>query len=524
MTGALTLTTRVHATEDEELEPALQQRSRQSVDDAGGDNEATREGLPFVYELWLGGRYAMERRIPEAALVLDEDSGLWRDDALLRPQPARRFPSFFVSGTLEIELVRGLSLATLIDTGDLRSGASLEPPLDAILTSEGRTLGEAFTQGLMLRELALVFHGGFGNAWLGRRRTAIAEGLVYDDFGNGAALNFEGDALVDGGYRVGLTALTVGRTFDELDDPSPLFSLELELLPSLFESLGVFAAYFKDNAGTLSEVFRSIGAERIVLARLSNEPGIFQLNPVCLENALQPSECRRQILLNQLFVNDTPNHGWMSYVGVEGKLLPAEGVSTRATFVYALGEMEVEGPTRTLHLEVGAWAGQLAATVGLTETLGAGVFGFALSGDEPFDFLEDDRSSYSSFMGVAPLWTWTGLFFSGGLSQGFYAGRASSAGVNGRGVLGGGLVAEFAGERLTGEARLAWLEAFAASPPAPLGGGGTTYGIETDWRVELFIQKWLSVGGEVDLFWPGDFFPERDVAFRGLVQVLVHHG
>ena len=64
----------------------------------------------------------------------------------------------------------------------------------------------------------------------------------------------------------------------------------------------------------------------------------------------------------------------------------------------------------------------------------------------------------------------------------------------------------------------------AAPPPPPLGGTGQVYGLEADLLVEWDVLAWLTIGVEVDVLWPGSFFPQHDLAFRAIGQLNAHAG
>jgi hypothetical protein len=115
------------------------------------------------------------------------------------------------------------------------------------------------------------------------------------------------------------------------------------------------------------------------------------------------------------------------------------------------------------------------------------------------------RGTYRGFLGVAPFVTYTNLFFQGGLSESFASRRATAPGVNGRGVVAPGVsLAWEAREDLDVEVAGAWLR---SDVPGPL--GGYVYGTEVDLEVGWALTRWLRVGGEADVLFPGDFFAGR---------------
>jgi hypothetical protein len=209
----------------------------------------------------------------------------------------------------------------------------------------------------------------------------------------------------------------------------------------------------------------------------------------------------------------------LAYVGADAQLLPADRLSVRGIGTVAWGEMTFTTGSSTHNFALSSWAASAEVSYGLTSRMGIGAFTFALSGDLPA-VPDGSTTDYHGFIGIAPYWTWTGLFFSGGISQGLYPGRATAAGVNGHGVAGGGARLDWSGESLYGEVRAASMWAL-ADPPL-FGGLRRWYGFEVDGVLEWDVWAWATLAIEADVLWPGGFFPQRDVAFRLIGQLHVH--
>ena len=140
-----------------------------------------------------------------------------------------------------------------------------------------------------------------------------------------------------------------------------------------------------------------------------------------------------------------------------------------------------------------------------------------LSGDRPPP--EKRRlglpQGYGAFLGVTPYVTATNLFFRGGLSETFAARQATAPGVNGRGVIAPGLDLQVdAGPDVDLEARVAWLQAEDAGP-----WGGRRYGAEVDLSARWEATRWLSLGAELDVLWPGDFFGGGATVYKTVLAV-----
>ncbi|MBI5511622.1 MAG: hypothetical protein HY903_22935 [Deltaproteobacteria bacterium] len=464
---------------------------------------------PYLFDIDLTLRGTARAGEPQTALQVEAASAGgttlpdWRVDRLLRPQAAKSYPSAVLAASGEVEPIRGLSLRALFDSGELRSGSSLDPAVADAVTIDGGEVGTWFASGAFVRELAVTVSRPSWSAEVGRRFTKVGEGLVYEDFGTGAALalDFGGhDALVS---RLEAQAFAVGHTFDDLKTPSPFVMLKLTHERSPFESIDVFGALFLERSGILRDVLTSVVSERVI----ANNDGLME-----------------QARLTRLFLVDRPSLGRLSYLGVSGNLLPADGLSLRGALVGNLGRVIVAGPDGNYTFRLSGAAATFDASYGLTEALGVGVTLVALSGDDPPALLPDQTVPYHTFAAVAPYWAWTGLFFSGGLNQGMYPGRAAAAGVNGRGVLASIARGDWTSDLLRASACAALLFSAAGPPPAGIGGGSSFYGVETDLVVELQPFELVGIGLEGDLFWPGSFFPQHDLAYRALGQIHVHLG
>jgi hypothetical protein len=91
--------------------------------------------------------------------------------------------------------------------------------------------------------------------------------------------------------------------------------------------------------------------------------------------------------------------------------------------------------------------------------------------------------------------------------------------VNGRGVVGLGPSLELSGKRGRAELRAVVLGATTDPPAAPIGGDKRSYGSELDLRGELQLLPMLRAGTELDVFFPGRFFPGRRIAYLVLGMV-----
>jgi len=462
---------------------------------------------PYTLDLGLTIAGTATRNDPDTTLDLTTDGTEWDVDGLLRPRERQRYPSMALRLGAEAQPTPGLLLRGLVDTGEIRPGRTLDPPEDGP-TSQGLPLDEAAGEGLFLREAVIGFVGQSASIELGRRRSEVAGGLVWADSGTGAAAEVDLVDLRGGPLRLEAQAVLVGRLFSDLEAGSTLAALRVDIPVSWFEGIAPFVALWSDRGGAVADILASAATETVIV---DNGAAVAQSLLDGLASATQPRRAR------------------LLYLGADGTLLPLTGMSLRGTGVAQVGEatMQISSsdattPNDPTTFRLRGWAAALEAHKGLGQRWDVGALGFALSGDRG-PRIDRVESGYASFIAPAPYWDWSGLFFSGGLSQGFYPSRASAAGINGHGVAGVGPIVSWQGNRPSVEWRAVWLRAIADAPPPPLGGGGATYGVEIDLRADWPVADTITLAGEVDVLIPGTYFPQDDPALRIIALLDLHN-
>ena len=449
----------------------------------------------FLYDLQLNLAFTATGKEPETQLDYDVVTGplggtqiTWRTAELGRPRPAQHFPSSMLSAGAEWEASEIVLVRALVDSGELRDGATLDPPSEGLVLS-GTPWQDALSSFALVRELSVTLGHPALQLELGRFRAQVADGLVYDDFGTGARARVDFGAMQLADVRAEVFASSIGQRFDDVRH-DPIAGARIEYAPSFFDSIGLFAAGVIDSDGVLSAVMRSTIAERVL-----DHPA----------------------LLRALFASDE-GEGRLGYVGADAALSLGRATLLRATTAlcagrFALTLVDNGDPALDRALSFDVLGG--AASVELRRALGnafeLGLHAFALSGDKP----PRNGKTYHGFIGAAPYWVWTGLFFSGGLNQSLFANRSAVAGVHGHGVFGAGPSLAWRAHKVDAELRAIWLQAL-ANAPASIGGGGTSYGLESDLRAQWEAYPWLWLGAELDLLFASTYFPERSVAYRAL--------
>lgn len=382
----------------------------------------------------------------------------------------------------------------------------------AKITSNGRPFGDELRQTLLLREAYAAYRvgrAGFLSLTVGRKRMVVGDGYVHDDYATGVVLDADVGAI---GPRWGVSAAVFQPTRDlpgSVDELSPMFLVQVEYLPSLFERAGLFVAGLRERSDGLASVFRGAVEERLVVAAEQSAPGT-QLHR------------RANQLLAAASAATLRSDGALGWLGTSGKLTPGKGhrLAWTAAFVGGTIRSVDAGRRGAAVAEDVAVRGGLASLRWEVE-LGRGLTGgaslLALSGDStPRAGLDADgrltpaTGTYRVFMGVSPFLTEASIFFGGGLAEGYADRQVRAPGVNGRGVVAPALSLRWApGERLAAHARTTWLQAAVEGPF-----GGRRYGVEVDLDASWEATPWLSLGAEADALFPGDFFRGREPITR----------
>lgn len=488
--------------------------------------------------------------LPETRLRYDRAASVFAVGDYLAPRSAEVYPSAFASLALEGSLLEGdLTWTFAADTGELRrrrfarqvdlcfteaTPGGLDPvegercrdgsPIyrveetrdgGARLASNGRPIGDELENTLLVREAYASYAfgpAGFASAWAGRRRLAVGDGFVHDDYVTGAEVKLDLGAI---GPRWSLSLAAFQPTRDlpgRLREVSPMLAARADFLPSLFEHAGLFAAVLRDRSEGGAELLRGALAERLAVALGEVEPGTAAYR--------QRSRDLARTLSSRL-----DGDAVLAWLGTSGSLLPARGhrlAWTAALLGGRLGPVtapDVGGEPLLLARELGL-RGRLASArwdMDLGPRVSAGASLLYLSGGGLGDqgAGEPAGGTYRGFLGVSPYVTATNLFFGGGLSESFASRQSSAAGVSGRGVIAPGvnIVADPASGLSVG-ARATFLASATAGPF-----GGRRYGTELDLDLTWAPREWLLLGAELDVLFPGDFFPAGRTVTKAILAV-----
>ncbi len=496
-------------------------------------------------------RLTGQANLPSTDVRFDPATRAFEVRNYLGPSPREGFAASFVAAGLDGSHLDGrLAWALTVDSGLLRrqrfpetvavctsssptgldllgSGTCLLPgtglrrvflvpstaPGPRELSANGRPLEDEARDTLFVREAwveAALGQARFLSLRAGRQRIAVGDGFVHDDYALGLAARADLGAL---GPQMDLSLAAFWPTRGRVEGAqlrSPMLALRADWTPSLFEHVGVFAAYAHDETGAAGELLRGANAEAAAMRLQRTAPGsaeyILASRVLAALLSLPPTGTGDLVwtgLSGHLFLGDRHELWWTGAVVLGRVSALAFPPASQEPY---LQDVPVEGLLARVRWRH-AW----------TPALATGAFFVFQSGDLP----PAERAlvalppRYDGFLGVAPYVTDLNLFFNGGISESFASRRATAPGVNGRGVIAPGLsLAWDPSVELSLEGRGAWLVADEAGPY-----GGRVYGVEVDLNASWSPWPWLALLAEADVLFPGDFFPSSAPVRRFILGV-----
>ncbi len=490
-------------------------------------------------------RLAGQAGLPSTDVLFDPAALAFDVANYLGPSPREGFAASFVAAGLDGSHLDGrLAWALTVDSGLLRrqrfpeavavcpssgptgldlpgSGTCVRPvavlvPSTAlgprVLAANGRPVGDEVRDTLFVREAWAEVRLGtarFLSLRAGRQRIAVGDGFVHDDYALGL---FAGADLGAVGPQLDLSLAAFWPTRGRVEGAqlrSPMLALRADWTPSLFEHVGVFAAWAHDEAGAAGGLLRSANEEAAVVRLQRTEPGTVPYRDA-------------SVILAALLSAPHAGTSDLVWAGLSGHLFPWDRHELWWTGAAVLGRISVlvPRPLQEPYLQDVPVEGLLARLrwrLAWTPALATGAFAIFQSGDLPpaERALVALPQRYDGFLGVAPYVTDLNLFFNGGISESFANRRTTAPGVNGRGVFAPGLsVAWTPSLDFSLEGRGAWLLADEAGPY-----GGRVYGVEVDLNASWSPWPWLALLAEADVLLPGDFFPSSAPVRRFILGV-----
>ena len=493
----------------------------------------------FQAQASLHLRTTTTQNLPSTLVLYDRQARTFDVGSYLVPEGDERYGSLIASLRFSGALLGGdLRWVFLADTGEVRKkafpnvatvcpalggtgldvvgsarcvgpGAPLEETrlADPIVISNGRPIADEFSHTLFIREAYLAWSfgkAGFATLRAGRKRMVVADGFVHDDYSSGVELDLDLGAL---GPSWAVSAAVFQPTRDFVNTASavsPVAVARLDYLPSLFERAGVFVAGLRDRTDGVGELMRqSVIEERAgALSRALGTPA-------------EPSVARQLARALDAPLESDASIGW---AGTSGSLAPIRGHRLGWTLALqggTLHSLSTTGPGGSvIELQDLPLHGRLASLrweSDLGDRVVAGASFLYASGSGP----PARKQAYEAFLGMSPFITTTNLFFGGGLSETFAARQETAPGVNGRGVIAPALsLSAEPWDKVTLLGKAAYLRADVVGPF-----GGSFYGTEADLSVTWSPRAWIMIGAEVDVLWPGDFYPGRATIHKTVLAV-----
>lgn len=482
---------------------------------------APARALDVEGSLRLLNRVNYQKDMVQNLVVFDEAARRFRVEEYLLPSADHAFSTHVVGGFLDAYLGSGWSFTGAVDSGVLRAGEQnianvqvftvevgrqtrriLVPVIttrtQVELSANGIPFPEEAERSLFLRESYFTYSAGrWARLVAGKRRVILADGFLYDQFTFGAGLHLDASRrAAPSPWRFDLDVLIADGSFDSGGKRSPIVHLGAHYVPGPFQFFGFTLVYFHDGNDLLSEVFRtSITEAGIDRALQSGRTGLAGLQ-VPLESG-----------------------GDLLWFGLSGRRFFGDH-RVRAALFGQYGRVQASTVIPSLLGGAPAVRAIESTATGLLadvhyqydvtqDLVAGGFFTFATGDDGLAGAFARDRPSptLGAFFSIFPFLTRSNLFFNGGLNAEFTLRRASTIGVNARGLLMAGAFTRWEHEDLTLEAK-----AVALGAHRPSIHGGRYYGTEVDLGLRVPLARQLHLVAEADALFTGGFFArERTV-------------
>ena len=477
-----------------------------------GTNATAQSVPPPADDIWSIPATEVASTSPLIPLVLDVEGSLgYSVDEIFYDGTSVRTasPSLRLSVAMEVEATSWLWLNLLLDTGYMSvvDGALVNFDQDA--DSGMVEAHQEVLSGNYARALSLALGQGGIHLQAGRVANSIGEGLVYENYGLGGILTFDLERLQQLPLQVEVSIQAPGDRWSQYSSSSTLSALHLEYEHSYYESLQLFTAYYRERNN--QQTYKGLSGpilEPIYEQILEENDTICSKRPESRDCIL--SHTRLSIAEDQ---EKILTQGDLWYAGLGGNIILFDQINLRANGVLLLGsgESSVELPQSfqratspvVFGARFSAWATQVDAAVLLSSAWEIALETFALSGNTQ-SAKPNTTTGYTGFVGIAPYWAWSSIFFENGLDRNQYETRIISAGDSGRGVFGGGPRLIYSAPSVTLETKLLALSALSARTSSE----SSFYGVESNTQVswDLTPHCWLS--GQAHFFFPGNFYDD----------------
>jgi hypothetical protein len=411
--------------------------------------------------------------------------------------------------------IDALGLHLGVDTGLLGFGSEGA-------TADGRPFDEQAKRTFFLGETyADLQLGETGVLELraGKLRPRIARGAIFDAYAFGVTADLDyGLEDPDLPWSARAHALLPDASFTSDGKNSPLFDLELAFAFGEASEVRAFGALFVDGENGLSPVLTD-GLFRGILRQALADAQMIQ-DPIARRMRERRIAAFSGAYNSGLIQFQLQTSGIAAWTGLTTKLA-FEDVTVKSTLALGLGEVDVFVPAtelfpeRNVDIKLRSFFGDVEAIWTVSALFELDAFAIAVSGDSGF---ARGDTTYGSFIALAPLVTYTPIFFSGGVAANLASPVVASVAPDGAGLISAGV-----GLGLTPldivhlRVGLAFMRATVESPATR----AKDYGFELDVALDAEVTDFLVLSGSGALFEPGSYFGELRSGYQVIAAATV---
>ena len=417
--------------------------------------------------------------------VLDLSSGTFDSNYLL----------LFAYAQTSLSFADRLSLVANLDTSVLTFNSaddSAGSTSDSAFLFDGFTIGDAARRVAFLREvyaeLALGDNMEF-MASLGKRRTILLGGFLYDDYGFQAGVDW--DFWSEGGCTAtaSLELLLPDHYWNRVDFDVLVTHASLSLKDFFFQSLHIGLVWVNDRAGLIGDMLRSATATDLL--------------------AVQKYDLA--LLLSAVDYTSKANL-YTAYATAEVDLEIVR-VSGMFALQWGSGATQLVGGPNEKAVDLEGYMAIAQAAFDLYKGVEVTPFIMTVSG---ISIPRALNHHYTGFISLVPYVQHASIFFSGGMNQQLTTRDYALVGVGGAGVSAVGLSATFESEKLVEYEQS--LTLLSTNRPAD-SFFSLNYGVEFDNTLTLHFFDALNLVAEIDMLFPGEYLPGDKTILRGIIGV-----
>jgi hypothetical protein len=367
-------------------------------------------------------RWIVEKNHINPYLLEDGETGQWKLKDYGSPILDDSYPLLWLWITGWWSPADFFTLRTTIDPGVVTRRKALNDDGEwaPTWTLDGKGPTDYLTSSLMLRELAAHFdigHEGFIELSLGKERTRLGDGWLYDDYGFKASAKFILSRVMDDVNLVpGLGVLIPERYWDDISTDSLVAWMSLEWQLSLTDYLSAELIYLRDGSGNVEGMLNSAFAVDHIYKKD---------NPTAAINFLTDET---GALMNLLWLK-LGGAGILGPLGVSGRVIGQAG-SGRGRAGGAMGK----------DLKLWAMSASVEArTLSLYHRLRPKGFMAMVTGMNNAPEPQADSRQIPLFVSLVPFVPLTPILFNSGMDAGLATRQTTLLGVDGRGLISGGL-------------------------------------------------------------------------------------